>query len=130
MNFSSSDWHTRTLNMPHSLTHDLLVIIGILTIVFLLVFLFGHFIFRLSQIYRTREPHFRKYPSYQQLIKSNVHLCQCLSNLQCVTMNCQISNRCENYEQINERNKSNSIARVCLPRHSCCMAAVHSLSKT
>ena len=104
MNFISSN-RTTIPNISNGLTHDLLVIIGLSTVITLVVLLLCEIFFKLRQIYRTSEPSLPKDCFYEQLVKSNGNLCQCLTKFECVRSNCQISNRCVNYEQINERQK-------------------------
>lgn len=112
MNLFSSN-ETTILNISNDLTHDLLVIIGLSTVITLIVLLLCEILIKLRRIYLTSEPSLPKNRFYEQLVKSNGNLCQCLPKFECVRSNCQISNRCVNYEQINERQKSNSISRVC-----------------
>lgn len=103
---------SRTTNsiLAGDLKHDLLVIIGLLTIMIFILLVLWEIYLKLRQVYRTSEPIL---PHYQSLVKSNGNLCQCLPKFECVRSNCQISNRYVNYEQINERQKSNSISRAC-----------------
>jgi hypothetical protein len=144
---SSSDWNTNfrqsfdglhpsVISLPSNThIHDILVVIGFITVCLLLFVLMVQCLIKVRQIYRTSEPDERskksskyklRYPSYQKLFDEDNHPCKCfqyscLPKFQCIQATCQISNRNPDYEEIDERQRNNSIYRVYPSRHISCV---------
>lgn len=136
MNSTLSDWDIKIRNsfdrlhqsdvllFPNTNTQDILIIIGILTVCLLLLILIIQFILKIRHMYRITEPkesykksskNQSKYISYQKLLDTDNHQCKCfhsscLPKFQCIKpATYQIS---PYYEQINERQKHNSIYQI------------------
>ena len=121
--------------------HDILVIIGLITICLLLLVLIIQFFVKVRQIYRTSEPkkrykksyqHQQKCPSYQQLLDADNNQCKCfqyscLPKFQCVQPSCQIYNRPALYERIDERQITNSIYHVFTPSNTSSCIPIHTV---
>jgi hypothetical protein len=143
MNSTSSDWNTKfhySIDPLHpsfsnAHTHDILVVIGFITVCLLLFILIIQCFIKVRQIYRTSEPNERykksfksqsKYPSYQKLLDTDNNQCKCfqyscLPKIQCIKPTCQILNRSSYYKQIDERQINNSVCRVLTPSNISCI---------
>lgn len=143
MNSTLSDWNTKVhqyfdRSHPSVISsfnniniHNILVIIGSITVCLLICLLMMQCALKIRDIYRTvelKEPCRKsrklksKYPSYQQLLDTDSNQCKCfqyscLPKFQCVKPTYQILNQLSYYEQIDERSISSSISRVHVPSH-------------
>jgi hypothetical protein len=143
MNLTLSDWNTRLRDsfdrlhpsvissFTNTYEHDILVIIGLITVCLLLFLLIVQCFMKVRQIYRTSEPKERykkssktqlKYSSYQKLLDTDNNQCKCfqyscLTKFQCIKPTCQILNHSSYYEQIDER----PIYRIYTPRNISCV---------
>ncbi len=128
-------------SLSNTHTHDILVVIGLITVCLLLFVLIIQFFAKVRQIYRTSEPKQRckkvhqyqnKYPSYQKLLDADNNHCKCfryscLPKFQCVKPTCQIYNRPPVYEQIDERQLNKSICHVLIPCNTSSCIRIHTV---
>jgi len=147
MNSTLSDWNTKLhhsfdrlhpsviSSFSNTHTHDIFIVIGLITVGLLLLILIIECFIKIRYIYRTSEPKEQckksyksqsKYPSYQKLFDPDNNRCKCfqyscLPKFQCIKPTCQILNHSSYYEQINERQINNSICRVYTPRNISCI---------
>ena len=116
-------------------TREILVIIGLITICFLLFILLIQCFLKLRDLYRTSEPKKRykkssRYPSYQKLLITDNKTCKCfqyscLPKFQCIKTSCQIKTiPIPYYEQIDERQLNNSISQI-FPSNNTSSIRVH-----
>lgn len=141
MNSTSSDWNKKIHESLDSLypavlssfsnvqTREILVIIGLITVCFLLLILLIQCVIKVRHTYQTSQPTVRKkrsynspkkYPSYQELLhmEKNQYNClrySCIPTLHCTKPVCQASKQSPYYEEIDERQTKNSMCRVFIP---------------
>jgi hypothetical protein len=102
-------------------TREILVIIGLITILLFLFMLLIQCFMKVRHIYQTSEPkerykksskHQSKYPSYQKLLITDNKPCKCFQYSCLPKFQCINKTPSPYYEQIDERQFNNSISRV------------------
>lgn len=110
-------------------TREILVIIGLITICFLLFILLIQCFLKVRDIYRTSEPKKRykkssRYPSYQKLLITDNKSCKCFQYSCLPKFQCIKTISTPYYEQIDERQLNNSISQI-FPSNNTSSIRVH-----
>ncbi|CAF0800229.1 unnamed protein product [Adineta steineri] len=117
-------------------THDILVIIGLITVCIVLFVLVIQFFLQVRKKYRTidskiqckKSPRYpENYSSYQKLSDCKCFQYSCLPKFQCVKPTCQVSHQSSYYKQINEKQINNSICRVFASNHISSCTRIHTV---
>ncbi|UJR37114.1 hypothetical protein I4U23_029818 [Adineta vaga] len=117
MNFNPDTKHDHLLpSYTDTQIHDILVLIGFLTVCVILFILIIQFFIKVRELYRQSEPKI----SYGKLVNKTNQQCRCLPTFQCIKPTYQISDSSPYYEQVN-----NSVYRIINSRTSSSCIRVH-----